>query len=100
MQRPGGTLITIENHSNSLEEKRQAITNVIRSSLIDFNLSHYPETIIKPVILTVSLNCTIAGGLIGRIAWNWLHIELLWLDQSLRGRGYGTSLIQEAEDIA
>jgi GNAT superfamily N-acetyltransferase len=41
-----------------------------------------------------------AGGLIGETYWNWLHIELLWLEEGLRGRGYGQRLVIMAEDEA
>lgn len=42
----------------------------------------------------------IHGGLIAMTHWKWLDIDLLWLDESIRNKGYGTRLIQEAEKIA
>lgn len=41
---------------------------------------------------------TIAGGLIGETHWDWLYVNLLWLEESLRGRGYGHRLLTLAED--
>lgn len=40
------------------------------------------------------------GGVIGVTYWNWLFVELMWLDESLRGQGYGSQLLTAAEDEA
>ena len=38
------------------------------------------------------------GGVIGATFWNWLHIDLMWVREDLRGQGYGQRLLQMAED--
>ena len=45
-------------------------------------------------------NHEIAGGLIGETHWGWLYINLLFVKEELRGRGYGHSLLTLAEDEA
>jgi GNAT superfamily N-acetyltransferase len=40
------------------------------------------------------------GGLVGFLAWQWLTIDLLWLDEPLRGQGYGSALLEQAESFA
>lgn len=42
----------------------------------------------------------IAGGLDGYTHWGWLFISHLWLTEALRGRGYGTQLVEQAEQEA
>jgi len=42
----------------------------------------------------------IVGGVIGATYWNWLHIDLMWLKEELRGRGYGHRLLTLAEEKA
>ena len=42
----------------------------------------------------------IVGGVIGEIYWDWLYIDLLWVKDELRGRGYGHRLLTLAEDEA
>jgi len=42
----------------------------------------------------------IVGGVIGKIYWDWLYIDLLWVKDELRGRGYGHRLLTRAEDEA
>ena len=42
----------------------------------------------------------ILGGLIGSTYWDWLHIDLMWIKEELRGRGYGQRLLTLTEDEA
>ena len=42
----------------------------------------------------------ILGGLIGATHWDWFHIDLMWVKETLRGRGYGHQLLIIAEDEA
>ncbi len=41
---------------------------------------------------------SIAGGVIGETHWNWLFITLMWLNEEMRGQGYGDKLLNAAED--
>jgi GNAT superfamily N-acetyltransferase len=36
------------------------------------------------------------GGLIGETNWDWFYLDLLWVKDELRGRGYGHSLLTHA----
>lgn len=42
----------------------------------------------------------ILGGLLGGIWGGWLHITFLWVDDAVRGRDWGTRLMDEAEAYA
>jgi GNAT superfamily N-acetyltransferase len=42
----------------------------------------------------------IVGGVIGETYWGWLYIDLLWVKDELRGRGYGHRLLTLAEQEA
>ena len=42
----------------------------------------------------------IAGGVIGATYWDWLYINLMWIQSALRGRGYGHQLLTLAEEEA
>jgi GNAT superfamily N-acetyltransferase len=39
----------------------------------------------------------IVGGLSGATFFGWLSIELLWVDDAFRGKGYGSELLRQAE---
>jgi GNAT superfamily N-acetyltransferase len=43
---------------------------------------------------------TIVGGVLGETYWDWLYIDLLWVKDELRGRGYGHRLLVAAEQEA
>lgn len=82
------------------EQRRMDIARMLRSHLIEFNGEFCKETQISPVLLTVEHQGELCGGLVGRIAWGWLHIEILWLASELRGQGVGSRLMNEVEELA
>lgn len=43
---------------------------------------------------------TIVGGVIGATHWDWFHLDLMWIKEELRGRGYGHRLLVAAEEEA
>ncbi len=45
-------------------------------------------------------NHEIKGGVNGNIGYGWLYVDQLWVDESLRGQGYGTQLMKAAEALA
>lgn len=42
----------------------------------------------------------VKGGIVGATYWGWLDIQMAWVDESLRGQGYGLKLLRMAEDEA
>ena len=42
----------------------------------------------------------ILGGVIGATYWDWLQIDLMWVKEDLRGRGFGRRLLELAEEAA
>ena len=53
--------------------------------------------------LTISLrdgNGDILGGLVGELKWEWLHVDLFWIDESQRGTGRGAAMLAQAEQEA
>ena len=40
------------------------------------------------------------GAAIGKIFFNWLHIDLFWVDEACRKQGIGRNLMQQAEQQA
>lgn len=45
-------------------------------------------------------NNEIIGGCNGNIGYDWLYVDQLWVNDSLRGKGYGTALMRAAEKLA
>ena len=40
------------------------------------------------------------GGLVGELKWDWLYIDLFWIDEAHRGAGHGEALLAMAEQAA
>lgn len=73
----------------------------VRAGLMAFNESAVgPATITRLALYARDADGTIRGGLVGFLAWQWLSVDLLWVDQPLRGQGYGAALLAEAEAMA
>jgi len=79
-------------------QTRQALSTGLRA----FNENMLGAANVRP--LTLSLRSEVdgatIGGLIGRTVFNWLYVELLFVPESLRGRGLGGKLLAMAEEEA
>jgi len=42
----------------------------------------------------------IKGGITGGTYWDWLYIDSLWIEESMRLKGYGKKLLEAAEKEA
>lgn len=75
--------------------------NYVRNKLIEFNSRHVPNGIYEEIILcSRNDNGEIIAGLNSAICWNWMEIDILWVDEFYRGQGFGQRLLEEAEQIA
>lgn len=45
-------------------------------------------------------DCAVQGAACGAFKGEWLHIELIWVDQTLQGQGLGSRMMQAIEDKA
>lgn len=70
----------------------------VHSGLEAYNDAHAGPARFRKVHLFVrDAAGTVRGGLFGRHVWGWLYVELLWVEESVRGNGLGTQLLMEAE---
>ena len=78
-----------------------ADAELLRAGLLAFNVAHAgdPETRFFAVLVR-DAGGSVAGGLLGWIAWEWLYVEKLWLPDALRGAGLGSRLLRAAEEHA
>lgn len=47
-----------------------------------------------------NLDGEVVGGVIGATYWDWFYLDLMWIKEELRGRGYGHRLLTLAEEEA
>ena len=73
----------------------------LRKNLISYNVPHFEPVDEKPLGIFYDDDAGVRrAGLTGKLFGNWLLIDLLWVEDSLRGKGVGSSLLQAAEDAA
>jgi len=87
------------------------IHNATREDLkhIDHGIVHYNNTQVpftqEPSFETIN-RCIkegdeVIGGVMAEVyCWNILHIDVLWVKDEYRGKGYATALMNNAENIA
>lgn len=82
----------------------QRSSDYIRKKLIEYNAGCLSDEIKSPVenlnLLLKDEDGKMYGGITGTIFWAHLHVDFLWVDQSVRGKGYGSQLIKMAERLA
>jgi ribosomal protein S18 acetylase RimI-like enzyme len=54
----------------------------------------------EPFGLMAYENGKLAGSIIGKIFFNWLHMDLVWVDEPYQRSGIGTHLMKLAAKIA
>lgn len=86
------------------QQWRQEDSDYIRKKVIEHNLKNLPDKVKHPVknisFILRDEEGNILGGITGTIFWYHLHIDFLWVDENLRGEGYGEKLLQSIEEIA
>ena len=73
----------------------------VQEKLNQYNLGYAPPDNHQALALVArNPQHIIIAGLVGVTYWGWLHIDILWVDESLRQQGIGRQLLQKAEEEA
>lgn len=72
----------------------------IRGKLNEYNFKIVPPYNHQVLNLIAREQNVIVGGLLADLAWNWLYISILWVDEHKRSLGLGTRILAVAEEIA
>ena len=78
-----------------------ADTDVVLHGLRAFNEAHVGRTArVSLAVFVRDADDRVRGGLTATVKCGWVHVDLLWLDDALRGRGLGTAVMDAVEDDA
>jgi N-acetylglutamate synthase-like GNAT family acetyltransferase len=84
-----------------VEKPEEAAWGIIGRGLSAFNLSKVHENKFDRVCYTIQdEDGNILGGILGEVNWGWLLVDLLWLEEEIRGQGYGHRLLSQLEEDA
>ena len=78
-----------------------ADVDTVRDGLNAYNARFAPDSDYRELAVFLrDADGRVRGGLTGSTYWGWLHIDLVWLEDELRGGGWGVRLLAAAEDAA
>ena len=98
-----------ESHSHMDEEYRivyvdnpeESAWGIIGRGVGDFNIQHAGKDGFQRLCFALyAPDQEIVGGVMAELYWGWLHIDLLWVKDELRGRGYGRRILALVEEEA
>ena len=85
----------------SVEASQDETRAVIMRGLTAHNQARVGQRNTKPLTLSLRDDTgAIVGGLVGELKWEWLYIDMLWIDETQRGAGFGEALVRQAEQAA
>jgi GNAT superfamily N-acetyltransferase len=73
---------------------------VVLAGLIRHNDENMAKQRYRRFAISLRNKGTIVGGIVGEVWMTVLFIQLFWIEERFRGKGYGTALIEKIEEEA
>ncbi len=84
-----------------VEKPEETAWGIIGGGLHAYNIQQAGESNPQRLCFVVQgEDQVIVGGVLGEIHWDWLYIDLMWVSDELRGKGYGQRLLSAIEEEA
>ena len=84
-----------------LDEPEQALIDFLDMKIAEFNWANWEVSERKPLAIQIKDdNGNVIAGSSARTFGNWLLINTLWVDESLRGKQVGAKILIELERAA
>ncbi|PKJ54141.1 GNAT family N-acetyltransferase [Bacillus sp. SN10] len=87
-----------------IENGTRAEGEYIKNKVIQYNMSILTDEAKQPMeqvsFVVKNEEGKIFGGVTGTMYFHHLHIDFLWVDESVRHDGYGSQLLHKMEDVA
>ena len=82
----------------SVENPDEEVQSFIGRGLSAFNISQVKDKKFDRICYVVhDADEKIVGGILGEVYWGWLFVDLLWIEEELRGQWYGHRLLTQIE---
>ena len=84
-----------------VEKPEESAWGIIGRGLSSYNKQQAGDNKFQRLCYVLqSADQEIVGGVLGEVYWGWLYVDLLWIEEELRGQGYGHRLLVRLEDEA
>jgi len=84
-----------------VDKPEEAAWGIIGQGVHEYNLKEAGEMDFQRICYVLqSPEGEILGGVIGEIYWDWFYLDLMWIQEDLRGNGYGAKLLSAIEGEA
>jgi GNAT superfamily N-acetyltransferase len=84
-----------------IEKPEQSVWQIVGQGLDRYNTEKAGDPEAQRICFAVQgPGQEIAGGVVAAVYWDWLFIDLMWIEENLRGRGYGSRLLTLVEEEA
>jgi GNAT superfamily N-acetyltransferase len=72
---------------------------IIRGIIAGLNETNDPhlERDVRPFVVAAKIGDELVGGAQCSSVWDWMHVKLLWVSPSQRGRGLGSRIMHQIE---
>jgi ribosomal protein S18 acetylase RimI-like enzyme len=69
----------------------------IGKALRAHNRAAVADTGYRPLAVTIRSGGKMVGGLVSEMFFGWMYVNMLWVSEKHRGKGWGRSLLETAE---
>jgi ribosomal protein S18 acetylase RimI-like enzyme len=81
------------------EKPQQSAWGIIGEGITNYNKQQAGDDKAQRICFVLQApDQEVVGGVIAALYWDWLYIDLMWIKDELRDRGYGHRLLTLAED--
>lgn len=85
----------------AVEQPGQAEWTAIGQGISEYNALQAGDDSGQPICFILRApDGSIVGGLMGETHYDWFYVNLMWIEASRRGKGYGHRLLTLAEEEA
>lgn len=88
----------------TIRELKNKEADLVENKLVEYNLSKVPlkqeNSFLWINKVIENENGEIVAGIISKMCWKCLYIDVLWVDEKQRGKGLGTKLMMEVEKVS